>query len=147
MRALIMDPAGGRCDGWHDILGTSEDALNGNVSRVFLTDVPISIPTTDCRQPDDWSCGPYSLAECLGMSDGENARSWLLDRGWIDSEHGTWYDGIVGYISACGYGCEYDYTGHDGEMDSNIFTQIINRLRAGKKVILCTDKPLSSISS
>lgn len=136
-KVLIVDPANPARDGLHEVFGDAADALNGNVSRVFLTGVPQSVPTTDCRQPDGWSCGPYSLAECLGQADGEDARSWLLQRGWITYESGTWYEGIVGYLVANGYSCEYDGRAHDAEMSGEIFDKIINHLSSGYKVILC----------
>lgn len=136
-RVKIVDPATSARDGWHEVYGNSADALNGNVSRVFLAEVPQSVPTTMCRQPDGWSCGPYSLAECLGQSDGEAARQWLLARGLITPEYGTDYAGIVGYLKSCGYGCEYDGRAHDGEMDTEIFQKLINHLQSGKKAILC----------
>lgn len=137
MKVLIVDPASSARDGWHEIYGNSEDALNGNISRVFLTGVPQSVQTTKCRQPDGWSCGPYSLAECLGQSNGEAARSWLLARGLITTSHGTEYSGIVGYLGSCGYSCIYDGRAHDGEMSGAIFDKIIDHLRRGYKVILC----------
>lgn len=137
MRVLVRDPATASRDGKHPVFGDAEDALSGNVSRVFLTGVPQSVPTTDCRQPDGWSCGPYSLAECLGQGDGEDARQWLINRGLITSQHGTDYDGIVGYLNSCGYSCEYDGRAHDGEREGAIFDRIIGHLRAGYKVILC----------
>ena len=136
-KVLIMDPASGSRSTWHEIFGDSEDALNGNISRVFLTDVPMSVPTTDCRQPDGWSCGPYSMAECLGMANGEEARNWLIQRGWITSDSGTWYEGIVGYINAKGYGCDYDGYAYDGRMSGEIFDRIISHLQSGRKIILC----------
>lgn len=136
-KVLVVDPATSARDGWHEIYGSSEDALNGNVSRVFLAGVPQTVPTSMCRQPDDWSCGPYSLAECLGQANGEDARRWLLARGLITPEYGTEYSGIVGYLGAQGYSCSYDGRAHDGEMHTNIFQKIINHLQAGYKVILC----------
>lgn len=136
-KVLVVDPANPARDGWHEVYGNSDDALNGNVSRVFLTGVPQSKATTMCRQPDDWSCGPYSLAECLGQANGEDARNWLLARGLITSDYGTEYSGMVGYLNAQGFSCEYDGRAHDGEMTTDIFTKIINHLKKGYKVILC----------
>lgn len=136
-KVLIMDPAGGKRDGWHDVYGNAEDALAGNVSRVFLTGVPMSVPTSKCRQPDDWSCGPYSIAECLGYSNGEEARNWMLARGLITSEWGTEYSGVVGYLGAKGYSCSFDGKAYDGQMTGAIFEKIINHLKSGYKVILC----------
>ena len=137
MRVLVKDPAGGKRNGWHDLYGTAEDALAGNISRVFLCGVPQSVKTTDTYQPDDWSCGPYALAECLGQSSGEDARSWLLARGLITSTYGTEYSGIVGYMGACGRACWYDGKAHDGEMSGAIFDSIESYLKKGYKVILC----------
>lgn len=134
---LIMDPAGDVRDGWHEMYGDAPDALNGNISRIFLTGVPMSVPTTDCNQPDGWSCGPYALAECLGHGNGEDARAWLQARGWIDSEYGTWYEGIVGYLNSCGYTCEYNGVNYDGVMESPAFAQLIQHINAGFKAILC----------
>lgn len=136
-KVLVIDPAYSARDGWHEVYGNSDDALNGNVSRVFLTGVPQFLPTTQCRQPDGWSCGPYALAECLGQKDGEHARNWLLARGLITSEHGTEYEGIVKYLNTEGYSCEYDGRAHDAEMNTDIFNKIINHLKKGYKVILC----------
>lgn len=135
-KVLVVDPADPARDGWHEVYGSSADALNGNVSRVFLTGVPMSVPTTKCRQPDDWSCGPYSIAECLGQANGEEARNWMLARGLITSAWGTEYSGVVGYLGAKGYSCSYDGKGHDGQMTGEIFEKIINHLRSGYKVIL-----------
>lgn len=137
VKVLVKDPAGGKRNGWRDVYGNAEDALAGNVSRVFLTGVPQSVPTTDAYQPDGWSCGPYSLAECLGQGSGENARNWLLERGLITSAYGTEYSGIVGYLGACGYSCSYDGRAHDAEMTGSIFEQIISHLQKGYKAILC----------
>lgn len=134
---LVRDPATAARDGSHPVYGNSDDALNGNISRIFLTGVPQSVPTTKCRQPDDWSCGPYALAECLGQANGEDARNWLLQRGMITSDYGTEYEGIVGYLNACGYSCEYDGRNYDGQMQSPAFEQMIAHLRNGYKVILC----------
>lgn len=136
-KVLIVDPANPNRDGWHEIYGSSADALNGNVSRVFLTGIPQAVPTSKCRQPDNWSCGPYSMAEALGMADGEEARQWLLARGLITSDYGTEYSGIVGYLGAKGYACWYDGKAHDGEMSGTIFNKIIDHLNSGQKVILC----------
>ena len=136
-KVLIVDPATSLRDGWHEVYGNSEDALNGNISRVFLSKVPMSVPTTKCRQPDGWSCGPYSLAECLGQPDGEDARRWLQARGYISSEWGTEYVGIVGYLNSCGYDCDYDGRAHDAEMSGEIFDRLISHLKSGKKAILC----------
>lgn len=136
-KVLVIDPATTRRDGWHDLIGNSEDALNGNISRVFLTGVPFSVPTTDIRQPDNWSCGPYSLGQCLGQNSGEYAREWLLDRGLIDFDHGTYYSGIVGYINSNGYSCDYDGVNYDGVMNGNIYNKIISHLNNGYKIILC----------
>lgn len=136
-KLLIMDPASVGRSGKHNLYGEDYDALAGNISRVFLTGVPMSVPTTDCRQPDDWSCGPYALAECLGQGEGENARQWLLERGLITSQYGTDYSGIVGYLDSCGYTCEYDGKAHDGEMSGKIFNQIVSHMQNGYKVILC----------
>jgi len=136
-KLLIMDPASIGRSGKHNLYGTDYDALAGNISRVFLTGVPQSVPTTDCRQPDNWSCGAYALAECLGQGDGENARQWLLDRGLINQEQGTYYSGIVGYLNSCGYDCIYDGKGHDGQMSGSVFNQIIDHMNSGYKVILC----------
>ena len=137
MNVLVRDPATAARDGSHPIYGESEDALNGNISRIFLTGVPQSVPTTRCRQPDGWSCGPYSLAECLGQGDGEDARRWLLDRGMITSAYGTEYAGMVGYLNSCGYTCGYDGRAHDAEMGGSAFDAMINHLQSGYKVILC----------
>lgn len=137
MNVLVRDPATAARDGSHPVYGDSADALNGNISRIFLTGVPQSVPTTRCRQPDGWSCGPYSLAECLGQGDGENARQWLINRGMITSAYGTEYAGIVGYLQACGYSCEYDGRAHDAEMSGFAFDSMIKHLQAGYKVILC----------
>ena len=136
-KVLVMDPASGSRSTWHEVYGGSEDALNGNISRVFLTHVPMTVPTTDCRQPDAWSCGPYSLAECLGQANGEDARNWLLARGKITPESGTWYDGIVGYLNSKGYVCEYDGCAYDGQMSGAIFDKLIQHLSNGYKAILC----------
>jgi hypothetical protein len=137
IKVLVMDPASQARSGWHELTGESIDALNGNISRVFLTGVPQTVPTTNCRQPDGWSCGPYALAECLGQRSGEDARNWLLDRGLITPQYGTDYSGIVGYINANGYNCEYDGHNYDGEMSGYIYNRIGNHLSAGYKVILC----------
>ena len=134
-KVLIVDPANPARDGWHEVYGNSVDALNGNISRVFLTGVPQSVNTTKCRQPDGWSCGPYSLAECLGQPNGEDARSYLQARGLISPEWGTCYEGIVGYVNSKGYSCSYDGRNHDGEMTG--FENLINHLASGKKAILC----------
>lgn len=137
IKVLVADPASYERDGWHPVYGDAEDALAGNVSRVFLTGVPQSVPTTLCKQPDDWSCGAYALAECLGQGDGEDARNWLINHGKITSAYGTEYDGIVGYLNSCGYSCEYDGRAYDGVVDGAIFEEITNHLKAGYKVILC----------
>lgn len=134
---LIMDPASVGRSSYHEMYGSAADALNGSISRIFLTGVPQSVPTTDCRQPDAWSCGPYALAECLGQPDGEDARNWLLNRGLINQQQGTYYSGIVGYLNSCGYSCEYDGTAHDGEMSSPALDAVVNHLNSGYKVILC----------
>lgn len=134
---LVRDPATDARDGTHPVYGESEDALNGNISRIFLTGVPQSVPTSFCRQPDGWACGPYSLAECLGQGDGEDARNWLLQRGMITSSDGTEYEGIVGYLNACGYSCEYDGRKYDGQMQSPTFDRMIDHLQQGYKAILC----------
>ena len=136
-KILIVDPADPTRDGWHEMYGNSDDALNGNISRIFLTGVPQSVPTSMCRQPDDWSCGPHSLAECLGQPNGEEAKNWLLARGLITSAHGTEYSGIVGYLGAKGYSCKYDGRNHDGEMHSAALEGIVSHLKSGYKVILC----------
>ena len=136
-KVKIVDPANAARDGWHEVYGNSVDALAGNVSRVFLTGVPQSVPTSMCRQPDDWSCGPHALAECLGQANGEEARYWLLQRGLITSDYGTVYSGIVGYLGAKGYSCNYDGKAHDGEMSGAGLESIVNHLKAGYKVILC----------
>lgn len=137
MKVKIMDPASAARSGWHEVFGDRVDALNGNISRVFLTEVPQTVPTTDCRQPDSWSCGPYALAECLGESTGRYARDWLLERGQISPEWGTTYNGIVEYLNYKGYGCVYDGIAHDGEMNSEIFDKMVQWLQSGKKVIVC----------
>lgn len=136
-KLLIVDPATSSRDGWHNLYGSESDALNGNISRVFLTGVPMSVPTTKCRQPDSWSCGPYALAECLGQDSGEDARQWLLGKGMITSQWGTEYAGIVGYLNANGYSCEYDGRNYDGVMNGAIYDKIVSHLRSGYKIILC----------
>lgn len=140
-KLLIMDPASVGRSGKHNLYGEDYDALAGNISRVFLTGVPMSVSTTDCRQPDDWSCGPYSMAECLGQGSGEDARNWLLERGLINQQQGTYYSGIVGYLESCGYSCEYDGKAHDGEMSGKIYNQIVSHMENGYKVILCVHGP------
>lgn len=135
-KVLVVDPANPARDGWHEVYGTADDALAGNVSRVFLTGIPMSVPTSKCRQPDDWSCGPYSCAECLGLANGEEARNWMLARGLITSMYGTEYSGIVGYLGAKGYSCSFDGKAYDGQMTGDIFEKIIKHLRSGYKVIL-----------
>ena len=137
IKVLVVDPANAARDGWHSVFGVAEDALNGNVSRIFLTGIPQSVPTSFCRQPDDWSCGPHSMAEALGQANGEEARYWLLQRGLITSAYGTEYSGIVGYLGAKGYACSYDGKAHDGEMEGAALQGIIDHLRKGYKVILC----------
>lgn len=137
MKVLIVDPAASYRDGWHDIYGSASDALNGNISRVFLTGVSDSVPTTKCRQPDGWSCGPYALAECTGQSSGEQAREWLKVRGYITSQYGTEYAGIVEYLKSCGYTCSYDGENHDGEINGTFYNDLISHLKGGHKAILC----------
>ncbi len=137
-RIKIMDPANPARDGWHsitDINGTQEDSLNGNIKMIFLTDIPTSVPTNTQRQPDDWSCGPYAMAEALNGS-GEDMRRWLLARGLINTDNGTVHDGINQCIRAHGYPCQFGSGYVNGRMNPAEYQKVINNLRNGKKVIL-----------
>lgn len=134
----IMDPAWSARDGWHsisDVNGQLEDSLNGNIKKIYLTGIPQSVPTSSARQPDDWSCGPYAMAEALNGS-GEAARQWLQARGLITSQYGTDHDGIVQYIQACGYSCSMTSGYLSGQMNPSAYQQLITHLQKGYKAIL-----------
>lgn len=143
-KILIRDPASPSRDGWHELFGQSADALNGNISRVMLAYIPQTVPTSACRQPDDWSCGPHAMAEALGQPNGEEARQWLLARGLITSAYGTDYSGIGAYIRSKGYECIYDGQAHDGQMSGAIYDQLVDHLQKGYKAILCMHHPRSN---
>lgn len=137
-RIKIMDPANPARDGWHsitDIYGKESDSLNGNVKMIFLTRIPTSVPTNSQRQPDDWSCGPYAMAEALNRS-GEEMRRWLQARGLIGTEYGTVHDGINQCIRAHGYACNFGSSYLNGRMNPAEYQSVINNLRSGYKVIL-----------
>lgn len=143
----IMDPvAGSGRDGWHsisDINGNEGDSLNGNIKMIFLTGIPTTVPTNTQRQPDDWSCGPYAMAEALNKS-GEELRQWLQARGLIDSDQGTEHDGIIQCINAYGYSCAYGSGYINGQMNPAAYQTLINHLKSGKKAILLMGGTLSS---
>ena len=137
-RIKIMDPANPARDGWHsitDIYGKESDSLNGNVKMIFLTRIPTSVPTNSQRQPDDWSCGPYAMAEALNRS-GEEMRNWLLARNLINTSDGTVHDGINQCIRAQGYACNFGSAYLNGRMNPAEYKSVINNLRSGYKVIL-----------
>ena len=137
-RIRIMDPANPARDGWHSITDTSgglQDSLNGNIKMVFLSGIPKSLYTNNQRQPDDWSCGPYALAEALNQN-GETVRQWLIQRGLISTEYGTSHSGIVSYIQACGYSCAWDGNYYNGQMNPSVYQELINHLRNRYKAIL-----------
>ena len=137
-RIKIMDPANPARDGWHsitDIYGKESDSLNGNIKMIFLTRIPTSVPTNTQRQPDDWSCGPYAMAEALNRS-GEDMRRWLQARGLIGTEYGTVHDGINQCIRAQGYACNFGSSYLNGRLNPAEYQSVINNLRNGYKVIL-----------
>ena len=134
----IMDPANPARDGWHsitDVNGKEADSLNGNIKMIFLTKIPTSVHTNSQRQPDDWSCGPYAMAEALNSS-GEEMRGWLLARNLINSSDGTTHDGINQCIRAHGYSCNFGSGYLNGRMNPAEYQLLINNLRSGYKVIL-----------
>lgn len=137
-KILIRDPANPARDGYHSITdtsGTQTDSLNGNIKMIFLTDVPQSVPTNTQRQPDNWSCGAFALAECLNQG-GETVRSWLLTKGLITSAYGTDHGGIVKCLASCGYGCSWDATYYNGQLNPAAYQSLIKHLQSGKKAIL-----------
>lgn len=137
-KILIRDPANPARDGYHsitDTAGSQTDSLNGNIKMIFLTDVPQSVPTNAQRQPDNWSCGAFALAECLNQG-GETVRSWLLTKGLITSAYGTDHGGIVKYLASCGYGCSWDATYYNDQMNPAAYQSLIKHLQGGKKAIL-----------
>lgn len=134
----IMDPASAARDGWHsisDVNGQLGNSLNGDIKKIFFTGIPQSAPTSSARQPDDWSCGPYSMAEALNGS-GEAARQWLQARGLITSQYGTDHSGIVQYIQACGYSCSMTSGYLNNQMNPSVYQQLIAHLQKGYKAIL-----------
>ena len=142
MRVHVIDPANiyhpktPPRTGWHEVFGNAEDALNGNISQVFLTNIPQSIPSSDWQQDKDYTCGSSALAIALGMKNDSEPLNWLAARGLIDSDNGTWYSGIVEYLATKGYSCGYDWKSHDGQMSGTFYNDITNHLLSGKKVIL-----------
>lgn len=148
VRVHVVDPANiyhldlnPQRTGWHDLYGSAADALNGNISRVFTTGIPQYIPSSGWQQATDYTCGPSAMAIALGMSDDNEAFYWLKSRDLITSAYGTSYSGIVGYLNAKGYSCDYDGYAHDGEMSGSFYDRIVNTLKAGRKVILCMHHP------
>jgi peptidoglycan hydrolase-like protein with peptidoglycan-binding domain len=148
IRVHVVDPANvynlglnPQRTGWHNLYGSAADALNGNISRVFLTNILQSIPSSGWQQDTNYTCGPSAMAIALGMADDNEAFSWLKARGLITSAYGTSYSGIVGYLNAKGYSCDYDGYAHDGEMSGSFYDRIVSTLKAGRKVILCMHHP------
>lgn len=129
--------------GWHDLYGSSEDALNGNIARVFLTKIPQDIASSNWQQTADYTCGPSALCNALGLTTDADPLYWLHQRGLIDGMHGTDYGGIVGYVNSKGFDCSYDGKAHDGEMSGAIYDQIVDYMQHGYKVILCMHHPRS----
>lgn len=148
VRVHIVDPANifhldlnPQRTGWHELYGNSSDALNGNISQVFLTNIPQSIPSSGWQQNTDYTCGPSAMAIALGMANDSEPHSWLAARGLINPSQGTYYSGIVSYLATKGYNCGYDGIAHDGAMSGSFYNDIINHLNAGKKVILVMHCP------
>lgn len=134
---LIRDPAWDVRDGWHSITdysGSIQFSLNGNIKKVFFTNIPTSIPTPALRQPDNWSCGPYSLGQALNGS-AEAARNWLLSHGLISSAYGTEHCGINAYLNTCGYKATEDGIYYNGQMHPAIYDKVVAHIKSGYKVI------------
>lgn len=131
----IFDPANHARSGWHDLYGTSDDALNGNISMFYLVDVSQDMPTSNLQQIEDYTCCPASMSALLNKSSYYACLEWLKKNGLI-SDDGTEHEGPPLFFSSEGYSCEWDMKYYDGIMDCDGFKKLCRHLKAGKKAII-----------